>query len=312
MTPQLQPPAVLNFGAPGSGKTHALSTLLQSGLKVFVISTEPDGISSLLDACESKKLPLDNLHWASCLPHVPGWSALKEMVRQVGAMGYEDLAKIKSGIGKADTHKAAMRFLNSVEDFVCERTGNHYGDVTSYDDSCAVVIDSMSGLNTISMMAAAGHKPTLHQGEWGIAMNFVETLILKLCSDRNCFLVITGHVEKETNELTGASQLMISSIGRKLAPKLPRFFSEVVYSKRTMQGASPTFIWSTADAGADLKNRVLPVSAALLQDYGPIVDAYRKRKARAAASPPTAQTTPSTPTERILPSAPMRPTPTAA
>lgn len=306
----LQPPAVLNMGAPGSGKTDCLATLLASGLKVFVICTEPDGMASLLDSCERRRVPINHLHWTICQPTSAGWTAMRDMAKTIGTMGYEDITKIKHGVGKEHTRIAAMRFLDACENFVCERTGRNFGDVTQFGDDCALVIDSLSGLNMISMMAAQGYKPAAHQGEWGVAMNFIEQLILKLCSDRKAFFVMNAHVEKETNEITGASQVMPSTLGRKVAPKLPRFFSEVVYSKRTIQGTStPAFTWSTADSQADLKNRTLPIATALLQDYTPIVEGYRKRKALAAVSPPTVeQPKPDAMTAQV---APMRP-PTAA
>lgn len=303
---KLQPPAVLNMGAPGSGKTDALATLLKAGLKTFVICTEPDGIASLLDSCERRGIPINNLHWAVCTPTSPGWGAMKEMAKAVGSMGYEDLTKIKVGIGKSETRDAMMKFLLTLESFICDRTGYNYGDVTQLGDDCAIVIDSLSGLNTIAMMAAQGYKPAAHQGEWGVAMNTLETLILKLCSDRQAFLIITAHVEKEINEITGASQIMVSTLGRKLAPRLPRFFSEVVYSKRTISGSTPTFTWSTADMAADLKSRALPVSPTLMQDYTPVVEAYRKRKALAAAAPSPAPQA-EAPPQAVLPLAPMKP-----
>lgn len=315
----LQPPAVLNMGAPGSGKTDSLATLLSAGLKLFVICTEPDGISSLIESCERRRLALDNLHWVTCQPTSAGWGAMKEMAHTIGTQGYEDITKIKSGVGKNETRQASMKFLSACENFVCERTGKSYGDITRLDDSNAIVIDSLSGLSLISMMTAQGYKPAAHQGEWGVAMNFIEQLILKLTADRNAFLVITAHIEKETNEITGASQIMASTLGRKLAPKLPRFFSEVILSRRTMIGAAgsekPVFLWSTADPQADLKNRVLPVSPTLLQDYAPVVEGYRKRKSLAAATPPTAGAKPTPPSPAqpapVMPASPMRP-PTAA
>ena len=109
-------------------------------------------------------------------------------------------------------------------------------------------------------------------------MNFIEQLLLKITSDRNAFFILNAHMEKEINELTGVSQVMASTIGRKLAPKIPRFFSEVVYAKRLMKDGKAEFTWSTVDSAAELKNRSLPISQNLQQDYGPIISAYRQRK----------------------------------
>lgn len=265
------------MGAPGSGKTDALATLAKAGLETFVISTEPDGLVSLIDSFERRKIPLDKLHWTSCLPQVPGWSALDDMVNTIGTMGFEAIQNIKTGVGKTDTRKPAMKLLQSLRNFQCERTNQSFGDVTSWDSSRALVLDSLSGLSMISWMLALGYKPAAHMGEWGVAMNFIEQLLLKLSSDRRCFLVVTAHIEKEISEITGATQIMVSTLGRKLAPKISKYFSEVVLARRIVKATSAEFTWSTVDTNADLKNRSLPIGTNLPQDYTPVVEAYRKR-----------------------------------
>jgi hypothetical protein len=71
-----------------------------------------------------------------------------------------------------------------------------------------------------------------------------------------------------------------------LAPKIPRFFSEVILARRSAEG----FTWSTASNDADLKNRALPVSSKLVPDFTPIVDAYKRRVAtsmKASVTPTT-------------------------
>ena len=284
----LQPPAILVMGQPGAGKTNSLATLLASGLETFVIATEPDGISSLLDSCTRRKINIAKLHWASCLPATPGWSALNDMATTIGTMGFEDIQKIKSGVGKTDTQIPAMKLLNTLSNFKCERTGEAFGDVSKWDATRALVLDSLSGLSMITWMLSVGYKPAAHQGEFGVAMNFIEQLLLKITSDRNAFFVLNAHVEKEINEFTGVSQVMASTIGRKLAPKIPRFFSEVVYAKRLMKDGKAEFTWSTVDSAAELKNRSLPISTNLQQDYGPIISAYRQRKTLATPQPSAA------------------------
>ena len=205
------------------------------------------------------------------------------MVTTIGSMGFEDIQKIKSGVGKTDTRKPAMKLLNTLSNFKCERTGEAFGDVTTWDSNRALVWDSLSGINLLSMMLAIGYKPAAHQGEWGVAMNFIEQLLLKTTLDRKAFFILNAHVEKEINELTGISQIMVATLGRKLAPKIPRFFSEVVLAKRTIKDGKASFTWFTVDSAVDLKNRSLPIGTDLAQDYAPIVAAYRRRKDLAAA-----------------------------
>lgn len=282
---KLQPPAVLLEGAPGAGKTDSLATLIEAGLELFVIMTEPGGVESLLDSCARRKLPVDKLHWTSVQPATLGWSAMTDMVKVIGTQGFESIQNIKSGVGKEETRKPAMAFLDALKNFHCERTGQQYGDVSSWGPERAFAVDSLSGLSLMAMSLTIGYKPAAHQGEWGVAMSFLEQLILKMTSDRNCFFVLTAHVEKEANEITGVQQIMASTLGRKLAPKIPRFFSEVVYAKRTISQGNASFTWSTIDANADLKNRSLPVATAMEPNFKPIVDAYNVRLKAASAAP---------------------------
>lgn len=308
---QMQPPGVLLEGPSGSGKTYALSTLGEAGLEVFVIITEPDGLSSLLDAWTAKKLPIDKLHWTSVLPASMGWGALQSMVDTIGTTGYEDIAKIKNGVGKSETRQPAMLLLKTLADFHCERTGQSYGDVSKWGPDRVLILDSLSGLSIISMDLTIGYKPAAHQGEWGVAMNFLEKVLLKLTSDRQCMFVLTAHVEKELNELSGVQQIMTSTLGRKLAPKIPRFFSEVILSKKVVAGTQASFSWSTADLNVDLKNRSLPVSTALAPTFKPIVDAFRARFVNAGGQlaapvvPPPKPATPPAAARPVVSAAPM-------
>lgn len=298
----LQPPSVLLQGAPGSGKTDSCATFVEAGLDLFVISTEPDGIASLIDSITRRKLDLNRVHWTSVLPATGEWSALDDMVRTIAVSSFETIAAIKTGVGKDKTRAPAMKLLNALKDFVCERTGEHFGDVATWGSDRALVLDSLSGLSLIAWMLTVGFKPSAHQGEWGVAMNFIEQLLLKLSSDRRCFFALTAHIEKEPNPITGASQVMASTLGRKLAPKIPRFFSEVVYATRTIDAGKPVFRWSTIDANADLKNRSLPIGDRLEPTFVPVVRAYREREKFAGERPQAAPTSPQ-PKPAIVPSA---------
>lgn len=277
MRMELQPPAALNMGAPGSGKTDSLATWIEAGKELFVIITEPDGAASLLDSCARRKLNVDRLHWSQCLPTTMGWDALESMVSTIGSMGFDQIQNIKSGVEKRHTRLPAEKLLKQLANFQCDRTDKSYGPVDKWDSSRVLALDSLSGLSLISWMLTVGYKPAAHQGEWGVSMNFIEQLLLKLTSDRRYYFVLNAHLERETNELTGAAQTMVSTLGRKLAPKIPRFFSEVILSKRTVKDGKATFSWSTYESQTDLKNRNLPLGSELPQSYIPLVKSYERR-----------------------------------
>lgn len=279
----LQPPATLLIGPAGSGKTYSIITALRAGLEVFVLVTEPDGVASLLDACRDMKLPMDNLHWATALPTSEGWDDLAKMLESVSASNQKTIADA-SGLdyGKASFRGSAIRLVSLMKNFVCDRTGVDYGDVTTWDDTRMFVVDTLTGWNSIAWGVTVGYKPTANPGEWGIAQNVIFNILKKVTNDRHCFFTLTAHVEKEIDEMSGVKKVTVSTLGAKLAPKIPPLFSEVVLVKKTVVGDSAAFTWSTLDAGADTKNRALPLKAVLLPDFKQVVDAYKARKVQAS------------------------------
>lgn len=274
---KLQPPSTLIMGAPGCGKTTSLLSYIEAGLDLFVISTEPGGVESLLDGIKERKLDINKLHYMTVMPTTSGWDALDEMTKSIGVMDFEALSKLK-GVGKNQTRIAAMNFLNALKDFQCERDGKSYGDFMSRTDQQALAIDSFSGLSTMGWYLTVGYKPTGAPGEWNIAQNWLSAVLLKINSDRNCFFTLTAHVEKEPNEITGVNQISVSTLGKKLAPKIPQYFGDVVYATKT---TAKGFKWATIDNNADLKNRALPNAVDLAPSFVPIVEAYRRRKQQA-------------------------------
>jgi len=282
--PHIQPPHCLLMGPAGSGKTTSIATFAKAGIDCFVIITEPTGVDSLLDAWEREKLDISLLHYTVVSPASPGWQGFKDLGVRINSMSYKDLSELKSGIGK-ETMKQFPKLLANLENFHDERTNRDYGDVTSWGPDRLLALDSLSGLSVITMQHTVGFKPSPHQGEWGIAMSATEQLLLKLSSDCACFFLLTSHLEKEPDELTGMARVTVSTLGRKLAPKIPRFFSEVI---RARKDAAGRFLWATQDSEADLKNRALPSSGSLPQDFGPIITAYQRRLKLTVSNPPRA------------------------
>lgn len=278
MTSTISAPSSLIMGPPGSGKTSAIATYGKAGIETFVLFTEPRGEESLLDAIRRVGAPLEKFHWHTITTPPAGWKALTEMAKTVRVMDYVSLSTLKSGIEK-QSMKQLEDLLTSIADFPCDRTGKRYGDVTTWGPDKAFVVDSMTGLNELALLTTVGYKPTAHEGEWGVAMNLEKELIHKLTSDCTCFLTFTAHIDREPDLITGGSRIMVSMLGRKLAPKIPAKFSEVVRSVKTVDG----FFWSTLDNEADLKNRSFPLAARFAQDFGILVRAFREREAQVNA-----------------------------
>jgi len=280
----VQPPSILSgtktllLGAPGSGKTWSLTTLIEAGLELFVLITDPGGEESLLDAMRRKNLPIDKLHWRYVPAASPSWRTLGIMAQQIGSMGYEGLTKIKTGIEKQD-YQQFMQVLHVCSNFNCVRTGLEYGPIDSWGPDRVFALDSNSGLSTMCLDMMIGAKPAAHMGEYGVGMNAQQKLIQKFCSDLHCFFVLTAHLDRSYDEIRGKPQLMVSALGSKLAPKLPKDFSDVILAYR--EGTE--YFWSTAALDVDLKARTLPLDDKLSPDFGQIVVEWRER-ARLAAT----------------------------
>lgn len=265
-------PAVLNIGAPGSGKTRALCTILQTPLSLFVLGTETRFAETLLDTCSLLKLDTSRLHIHLVEPLRAPIDALIEHANKVLSLSFEDLSKLKAGIRKAD-YGQWLSVLHTIANFKCDLCGESFGSVTSWETDRAFAIDSLSGLNMMAMDLTVGSKPVRAQGEWGVAMSTLERLIATLCSDTRCLFTLTAHLERERDEVLGVTTIQAATLGQRLSPIFPRHFSEVVLSVRD----GMKFYWSTATPNTALKARALEFSTTIDPSYIPIIAGWHRR-----------------------------------
>ena len=250
-------------GATGSGKTYSLRTLVDAGLEVFVIATEPGIASSLGD------IPPERLHWHYVAPANPGLSSLMDSARKINTMSMKGLANL-TDINKAK-YGQFLEVLSALANFKCDRTGEEYGSVETWDTSRAIVVDSLTGLNLMAMDLVVGAKPVKSMGDWGIAMDNLERLITMLCTGVRCHFVLTAHLEREQDVITGAIMLMASTLGKKLGPKIPRFFDDVIQCIRLDDG---TWGWATQTLNVDTKTRNLPYNTKLTPSFEPVIHSW--------------------------------------
>lgn len=261
---------VMLCGTTGTGKTHSIRTLVEAGIETFVLFTEP-GMEVLAD------LPPDRLHWHYVAPAAPDFSDMIASAQKINTMSFEALTKLPD-INKRN-YTEFIDVLTSLSNFKCDRTGQAYGSVDSWGPDKALVVDSLTGLSIMAMNLVAGSKPVKSMADWGVAIDNLERLITKLCVDTKCHFILLAHLERETDEVTGGTSLMASTLGRKLAPKLPRFFSDVVQSKRNVD----KFVWSTAASNVDLKARNLPIADNLPPSFKGIIDSWNKHQPKSTS-----------------------------
>ena len=253
----------LLVGATGTGKTYSLRTLIDCGITPFVLFTEP-GMTTLGD------LKCDKLHWHYIPPATPTWDMMIDSATKINSMSLEGLAKL-GGINKSG-YGQFRDVLSTLANFKCDRCGEVFGDVTTWSQDRAIIIDSLSGLNIMAMDLVVGSKPVKSVADWNIAMDNLERLINKLCADTRCHFILTAHLEREIDEVTGGVQLMASTLGKKLAPRLPRFFDDAVMCRRE----GDKFFWSTSAMNVDLKTRNLPIAEKVSADFTQILQGWKR------------------------------------
>lgn len=261
-TQSMQGVNVLLIGPSGSGKTHAIRTFLEAGITPFCIFTEP-GYETLGDL-ESHKV-----HWHYLPPAVQSWGEMIDMANKVNQLSLESLSKL-SDINKR-ANAQLIKFYELCNNFVCQRDGKSYGDVSKWGTDRVLVVDSLSGLNDMAMGLQVGNKPVRSQADWGVAQNVLEFCIKKLTMDTRCHFVLIAHVEREIDEVLGGNKIMVATLGKKLAPKIPLNFSDVILTVK--QGDK--FTWSTANVQADLKTRNLKNAEGLVPSFAPIIASWK-------------------------------------
>lgn len=268
----LLPPSTMLIGAAGSGKTTSLVSLMECGLKLRMLATEPTAPNRVIEEMKKRNLPINMFDWKFISPAVPSWDALKESAKIINSMTLKQIAEMREGIAKPDSTRW-LEMLESCHNFVSERTGESLGDVTEWGADCAFAFDGCTGMSTMARNLTVGLKPNPAPGEWGTMQHTVFNFVKKLTGDSKCFFTLITHIEREQDEITGLKNITVSTLGAKLAPKLPPEFTNVVYCKRI----GKEFFWSTGDTGVDTKNGDLPLSSTLEPTFKPIVEAYRER-----------------------------------
>lgn len=266
---------VMLMGPAGSGKTHAIGTLVDSGIEVYYLALEP-GLESLLGywADSGKPIP-KNLHWHTLKAPDTSFLDMLDTATKINTFSLEMLAKMTDP-NKA-RHNQFLELFKALNDFTDQRDGSKHGAVNTWDTTKCLVIDSLTGLNSAALNLVIGGKPVRSQSDWGIAQQQLEGLLRKLCDGCNCHFVLLSHVERESDLVLGGVKLMASTLGKALAPKIPAMFSDVILTVR--QGDKWT--WDTANVMADLKTRNLPIKSDNPPSFAPVVAKWKARAATA-------------------------------
>lgn len=269
-------PKELLMGPAGTGKTHALGTMVDwaaaNKKEVFALFTE-NGLETLTGYWADRNIPIPEcLHWHQALTKPIGLNSLISAADQVGKLSYESITKMIDP-NRGGDNNSFWKILKSCSDFPDDRTGKKFGAIDSWGPDRILIIDSLSELSNACMKMQIGNKPTASQPDYGVAQNNLMNF-LRLCTQGiPCTFVLTAHVDRETDQVTQSTKIMVKAIGKALAAEIPPLFSDVIYTVR--EGAD--FYWDTAAYGVDTKTRSLGYRSKIKPDFGQIMNMWLKR-----------------------------------
>lgn len=262
---------VLLMGPSGTGKTHAIGTLVDSGIEVFYFAYEA-GTESLLGYWTDRGQPVPkNLHITTVKAAQASFTEMADAARQVNQLSYDTLKKaIDPNRSKYNQFEQFLRAFNNVTEDV---TAAKFGAVDSWGTGRAIVVDGLTGMGDSVMKAVIGGKADRDQKDWGLAQNMLENAVRTLTSSCRCHFILIAHVERETDVVLGGSKISVSTLGKALPSKFPPMFSDVILSARV----GKEFYWDTENPQADVKSRNLPISAKNQPDFRTIVAKWKSR-----------------------------------
>lgn len=267
----LQGVNVLVEGPSGTGKTYSLGTIADTGIETFVLFTE-SGLETLVGYWTDRGLAVpENLHWHVLPRGTVSFSIMAETAHTINTMMQIALHKMEDP--NRSKHNQFTELLRALGDFPDDRTGKKFGPADSWGTNRWLAIDSCTGISPMAMSLVVGGKPVKSQADWGLAMEQLEKLFRQLTDGCKCHFSLTAHIEREIDQVFGGVKLTVSTLGSKLAHKIPPMFSDVILSYRE----GNKFLWSTANPQADLKARNLPIADGMPQDFRPIIDKWVSR-----------------------------------
>lgn len=262
---------VLLMGPAGTGKTHSIGTLVETGIEVFYLALE-SGIESLLGYWKDrgKEIP-SNLHWH--IQEAPSASFLEliDSAKKINTLTFDSLCKMQDP--NRSKHNQFISLLEALNNFPDDRTGEKFGPVNSWKSDRALCIDGLTGLGVATMSLVIGGKPVKNQAEWGIAQDQVYKIIVMLCDHCPMHFVLISHVVRETDQVLGGVKITVSTLGKALAPTIPPKFSDVILTTRE----GNNWFWDTASSMADVKTRNLPIQAKNQPSFVPIIAKWKAR-----------------------------------
>ena len=190
----------------GAGKTGALASLIDAGLRVRILDFD-NGISVLKGFVKDKAKLSTHVHYVEL------HDSLKLTAGRVG-------------ISKANAFQRAMDALDKGS---ADLWGENFGPIETWGDDTVLVLDTLSSagrasLNMVMQLNGKGFAAPEIQHS-GVAMENIERMLDILTSEAvKCHVIVNTHL---TN-VEGTAKLYPEALGSKLSPKIGRKFDNML------------------------------------------------------------------------------------
>jgi hypothetical protein len=272
---------ILLQGEIGSGKTRSLLTLLPeyigendkvfSGcdeLQPFLISMEPGAEATLgANLCNGKNNPAIHHHYIP--PASITWQESRNYIKLASVSSYESLLKLTDP--NRQKYTQLLELYSTCADFICDGCTNSFGSIDDFGEDKVVALDGLTGLTKAAKMMWLGARPVIGKNDYQPIQSFIEGFLELLWAGTKCSAILIAHTDRRENELTGVSEITISTAGPALVRKLVVKPDEIITTERDERGQ---YVWNTLSTGNTVnKYRRLVEAPNLAPDFRQIFQA---------------------------------------
>ena len=266
-------PNFLGMGGTGTGKTYLLRTLLSAlrdhfghDGKLLCIFTEPRW------APLAHLRASDGFHMAYIPPANTSTKDLLASYRAIASVPWSGLSDRYVDPHKVKYTGPFLRMWEMLANFKCGETGEEFGDVSTWPNTWALAVDTLSGVNTMCKEFMVGKAIAVSQPGWGAMMSAEMTLINKLAYETRCTFVLNAHLERLVDEVAGGMITQVMALGRKNAPEIPKNFDDVYLCVK--EGRK--FSLDTMKPGIDVKPTYFPLAQDIKPDFKLAIDKWQQ------------------------------------
>jgi len=241
---------MLLIGDSGSGKTGALSSLVDAGYNLRILDYD-NGLDALRNYTKDKS-KLANVDFIT----------LTDRMKAVGKTTLPDGVPLAFSQGL----NLLTNWRYSIQDGKVLTSGGIFdtdlGSPSTWTSKEVLVIDSLTFMCSaalryvLSMNGRAGQQPQIQ--DWGEAMRLIEDMLSLVYSPAiRCNVIMTSHLNYIENEGGGVKKAYPMALGSKLPPKVGRYFNTCVLAR-------------TQGSGDNVKRRIRTSSDVLIELKTPV------------------------------------------